>query len=249
LLAPVDLEAARPGPVTTVDRTELILEAAPELRRQVLETALRAYDQALARGDVRKHILTIIDYTRPSTSRRLWVIELGDVPLVRHFEHVAHGRGSGDGVFATEFSNLPGSRASSLGVFRTRRIYHGRHGYSLRLQGLEPGFNDRAHERTLVFHSAWYMSPEYVNQYGVVGSSWGCPALEDRAARFIIDYIKRGSLVVAYYPDADWLAESTYLNPGKLTRRRARRLALSKESRRNLRARRTVSRARVARAQ
>jgi hypothetical protein len=100
---------------------------------------------------------------------------------------------------------------TSIGVFRAAESYLGHHGMSLRLDGLEPGFNDRARERAIVLHGAEYVNTQIVAAQGRLGRSWGCPAVRPEIAREIIDAIKDGSLLVAYYPDADWLARSSFL--------------------------------------
>jgi len=156
-----------------------------------------------------RRLLTLIDYSRPSTSPRLWVIDL-DTERVLFEELVAHGRGSG-GNLTDHFSNEPGSLASSLGLFLTGDTYVGSNGYSLRLQGLEPGVNDRALERAIVMHGASYVRAG-MERLGRLGRSWGCPAVRPAVARQLIDTIKGGSLLLAYYPDAQWLAQSPFLH-------------------------------------
>ena len=125
-------------------------------------------------------------------------------------ELVAHGRGSGEGL-ATHFSNDVGSRQSSLGLFVTLDEYVGRHGRALRLRGLEPGVNDRAFERALVIHGADYVSDAFGARHGRLGRSFGCAALGRDAAPKVIDRIRGGSAVFAYYPDPAWLASSSFL--------------------------------------
>ena len=125
-------------------------------------------------------------------------------------ELVAHGRGSGDNL-ATSFSNEPDSHQSSLGLFRTEDTYVGRNGYSLRLRGLDDGFNDHAYERAIVMHGAPYVSDEFARAQGRLGRSWGCPALREGIAREVIDTVKGRGLIFAYYPDPAWLASSKYL--------------------------------------
>jgi hypothetical protein len=200
------------GP-TALSRAGLeTLEAqVPRTSRAALEAGLAAWRHAVSSGAVsRSDVLTVIDYSRPSTEPRLFVV---DVPSGRltFAELVAHGRGSGEN--ATEhFSNASGSRMTSLGVFRTADAYDGQHGLSLRLDGLEPGFNDRARARAIVMHGAAYVSAESARAQGRLGRSWGCPAVRPAIAKTVIETIKDGSLVVAYYPDADWLARSDFLN-------------------------------------
>ena len=156
-----------------------------------------------------RRFLTLIDYSRPSTSPRLWVIDL-DTERVLFEELVAHGRGSGGNV-TEHFSNEPGSLASSLGLFLTGDTYVGSNGYSLRLHGLERGVNDRALDRAIVMHGASYVRAG-MERLGRLGRSWGCPALRPAVARQLIDTIKGGSLLLAYYPDAQWLAQSPFLH-------------------------------------
>jgi L,D-transpeptidase-like protein len=177
---------------------------------QIFDLALGAAACAVRSGAVADpSTLTVIDYSKPSTAKRLWVYDLRTQSLL-YEELVAHGQGSGDN-FATEFSNLPETHRSSLGLFVTEDTYVGKNGYSLRLSGLDSGFNDRARERAIVMHGAPYVSEEFAGSMGRLGRSWGCPALRAPVARAIIDRVKGGSLVFAYYPDPKWLATSKYL--------------------------------------
>ena len=183
----------------------------PAASHAALEAGLSAWRHAVASGVARRtDVLTVIDYSRPSTEPRLFVL---DVPAgrVTFVERVAHGKGSGEN--ATErFSNTLGSRMTSLGVFRAEDTYQGQHGLSLRLDGLEPGFNDRARERAIVMHGASYVNDSIIGAMGRLGRSWGCPAVRPAIAKKLIETIKDGSLVVAYYPDAEWLARSAFLS-------------------------------------
>ena len=182
----------------------------PVTSKVALEAALKAWENAVRSGAIhRTDVLTVIDYSRPSTEPRLFVIDVA-VNRLRFAERVAHGRGSGEN--STErFSNREGSRMTSMGVFRAAETYVGQHGVSLRLDGLEPGFNDRARERAIVVHGAGYVNQTLAASQGRLGRSWGCPAVRPEIARELIETIKDGSLVVAYYPDADWLARSAFL--------------------------------------
>ncbi len=153
--------------------------------------------------------LTVIDYSKPSSERRLWVFDLKARELV-YEELVAHGQGSGANL-ATAFSNEPETHQTSLGLFVTRDTYIGKNGYSLRLDGLDRGVNDRARERAIVMHGAPYVSESFVKANGRLGRSWGCPAVSAEVARELIDRVKGGGLVFAYYPDATWLKTSKYL--------------------------------------
>jgi hypothetical protein len=184
--------------------------AAPHLNPKVLGLALEARDCATQRGLVTSvQRLAVIDYTLPSTEPRLWVFDLAK-PGLLFAEHVAHGRGSGDN-FARSFSNLEGSHQSSLGLFETGDPYYGANGYSLRMEGLEPGINDHARERAIVMHGAWYVDPALAGKQGRLGRSYGCPAVRTGVARPIIDTLKYGQLLFAYYPDAEWLTGSRLL--------------------------------------
>jgi hypothetical protein len=181
------------------------------LPRPIFDLALGAAACAVRSGSVPDLVtLTVIDYSRPSTEKRLWVFDLKTRELLFE-ELVAHGRGSGDNL-ATSFSNEADSHQSSLGVFRTEDTYVGRNGYSLRLRGLDTGFNDHAYERAIVMHGAPYVSDVFARTQGRLGRSWGCPALRDGIAREVIDTVKGRGLLFAYYPDPAWLASSKYLH-------------------------------------
>ena len=198
-------------PTTTDARLLASLRStAPGLDPDVLAMALEARDCAGSRGLVSSaQRLAVIDYTRPSIERRLWVFDLA-TPKLLFAEHVAHGRGSGDNV-AHVFSNVDGSHQSSLGLFETAETYVGGNGYSLRMDGLEPGVNDHARERAIVMHGARYVDPVLGRQQGRLGRSYGCPAVRPQVAHQMIDTLKDGQLLFAYYPDDEWLKRSRLL--------------------------------------
>ena len=180
------------------------------LDRGVLDLALGAASCAVKSGAVdAPRTLTVIDYSQPSSRERLWVFDLKTRELL-YEELVAHGQGTGANL-ATRFSNDDESHQTSLGLFVTGATYVGKNGYSLRLDGLDRGYNDRARERAIVMHGAPYVSEAFVRANGRLGRSWGCPAVSDAVARQLIDRVKGGSLVFAYYPDAGWLKTSKYL--------------------------------------
>lgn len=164
---------------------------------------------ALACADPDAERLAVIDYSLPSTEPRLWVFDLVQDALLFE-ELVSHGRGSGDAT-ATTFSNVPESHQSSLGLFRTMNSYYGRNGYSLRLEGLETGINDQAYQRAIVIHGANYVSDSFIEQTGRLGRSHGCPAVRQDVTYPLIDSIKEEQYLFVYYPDPEWLEESTYL--------------------------------------
>lgn len=185
--------------------------AAPQ--PEVLELALKAINCAAASGDIDEpRTLTIIDYSKPSTETRLWVLDLGSGDTL-FAELVAHGQKTGDNM-ATQFSDSLNSHQSSLGLFVARDTYVGSNGYSLRLDGLEPGFNGRARERAIVMHGAPYVDPALAAKQGRLGRSWGCPAVREAIARNIIDTVRGGGVVFSYYPDQTWMSESRFLNCG-----------------------------------
>ncbi len=180
------------------------------LNPKALQLGLEAYAKARQEDLDKRQILTIVDYTKPSTARRLWVLDL-NTHTVLFNDYVAHGQNSG-GNYANAFSDSPGSLASSLGVFLTESTYSGKHGYSLRIKGLEKGFNDRAESRDIVFHRADYATAKFAQAHGRLGRSWGCFAVSPAIADSLIHTIKNGTLVFAYYPDPSWLAKSQFLS-------------------------------------
>lgn len=218
--------AASTSPRSTASPVRLALlrqlaDHAPRLDRRVLGLALAAVRCAQSNGvgsDARR--LAVIDYSRSSLTPRLWVFDLASRRLL-YREVVAHGQGSGGDV-PTRFSNADGSHASSLGLFLTGSTYVGHNGYSLRLDGLDPGFNDAAMARAIVMHGAGYVNPAVNRGMGRLGRSWGCPALRTAVARPIIDLMKNGQFMFAYYPDQAWLTHSALLKCQAARRQLAR---------------------------
>lgn len=196
-------------PLANTEQTAKVLsKQAKDLNPRVLRLALNAYNNARREGYDYQQVLTVIDYSKPSSQRRFWVFDLRNERLL-YDELVAHGRNSGS-TMATSFSNQPNSLKSSIGVYTTGQPYGGQHGYSLRLIGLEPGFNDNAYSRAIVVHGAWYVNSDQARRGGV-GRSWGCPALNPQVAKPIINTISNGTVIVAYYPDKNWLGSSRFL--------------------------------------
>jgi hypothetical protein len=155
-------------------------------------------------------ILTIIDYSKSSREKRMFVVDLKSQTILFHTV-VAHGRNSGQ-EFAKEFSNNMNSHQTSLGFYITGSTYAGSNGYSLQLKGIEAGINDRALARAIVIHGAAYANESTIYARGYLGRSYGCPALPQKMSAKIIDKIKGGSLLFAYYPDNKYLKKSEIIN-------------------------------------
>ncbi|MBI4815764.1 MAG: murein L,D-transpeptidase catalytic domain family protein [Deltaproteobacteria bacterium] len=184
------------------------------LRARAAERALRAFGRAFAQGDTERFLYTIADFDVPSDQKRLWTFNLLTQELAYHL-HVAHGSGSGDPSDVRRVravSNISGSNMSSAGLMKTAETYVGSHGNSLRLDGLEPGFNDRVRSRAIVFHAAEYSSPEFVRNNGYTGRSWGCPAIDPAVNAAFLRDVKGGTLYFSHFSDASWVAESRYLD-------------------------------------
>jgi hypothetical protein len=191
-----------------------LIKQAPQINPKVLDLALHSYSYAETKNLIdRKNVLTVIDYSRLSSEKRLWTFDLVSERLL--FEDlVAHGRNSGENK-TIEVSNNFESKMSSVGVYKTGEPYIGRNGYSLRLIGLENGFNSNAFARAVVLHGAWYVSDDMIRTYGRIGRSWGCPAVRKEIAPSLIDAIKDGSILIVYYPSPDWLKNSSFLHNAK----------------------------------
>ena len=201
---------APPAPAAAPTLLHQLVKAAPDADPEVLALALEARTCAARNGtgtDATR--LAVIDYSRPSTERRLWVFDLNEARLL-YGEHVAHGRGSGENM-ATAFSNTDGSHQTSLGLFTTAETYMGGNGYSLRMDGHEPGWNDNARKRLIVMHGAPYVNPLQARAQGRLGRSFGCPAVRPEVAKPMIDTLKQGQLVFAYAKNDKWLKGSRFL--------------------------------------
>ena len=191
------------------DQLASLRAIAPKADPGVLALALEARQCAVENGDVASSSrLAVIDYSRPSTERRMWVFDMADAsaPELLYNEYVAHGQGSGGNV-PTRFSNQDGTHATSLGLFVTAETYYGGNGYSLRMDGQDKGFNDNARGRAIVIHGADYVNPANFASLGRSGRSWGCPALRQAVARDMIDVLKGGNLLFSYADDAQFLAK------------------------------------------
>ncbi|MBV9575368.1 MAG: murein L,D-transpeptidase catalytic domain family protein [Gammaproteobacteria bacterium] len=192
-----------------LQKEEQIFSSRTDINSHVLHLSLVAYIHAKKKGLVQNPYLTVVDFSKPSNEKRLWVLDLNNGREV--FDtFVSHGKNSG-GLVPTSFSNTSGSLKSSLGVYLTEDTYFGKDGYSLHLRGLERGINDNAYRRSVIIHGAWYVNPDTIRKYGQAGKSWGCLAVGSDLAKPIINTIKDRSVVFAYYPDRNWLSHSQYL--------------------------------------
>lgn len=172
--------------------------------------ALEGYQKLNKKGVFEKQLLTVIDFSLSANEKRLWIIDLTKNEII-HQTYVSHGRNSGD-EYAKKFSNIPESFQSSLGFYATAEPYFGKHGYSLRLDGLEKGINDKARARAIVIHGADYVSESFIAQNGRLGRSLGCPALSNEESEMIIDLIKEKSCLFIYYPSEDYISKSSLVS-------------------------------------
>lgn len=188
------------------------------LRLNILGLSKMAYDLAITGMDkliesgkiVEDGLISIVDFSRPSTQKRLFVIDLDNRKLLFN-TYVAHGQGSGQ-LYARKFSNKPSSLQSSLGFYETSGTYSGKHGYSMKLEGLEKGINHLAEERAIVMHAAPYVSENHIRNMGFLGRSQGCPAIPENISKSIIQKIKNGSCLFIFGPDRQYLSASPVLN-------------------------------------
>jgi hypothetical protein len=198
---------ASPSPVLPQSQLTALVKLAPALSPNAIEAALLSLARLEASGaHVRSDVLAVIDYTKPSSEPRFWVFDLTH-PRVLFHELAAHGRNSGDRM-AVKFSNAPDSEMSSIGVLLTGDTYMGKHGLSLRLEGLEKGINDNCELRDIVIHAAQYVSESMIRAKGRIGRSWGCPAVRPEISRSLIETLRGGAVVLAYYPDPVWMRTS-----------------------------------------
>lgn len=178
---------------------------------EVLDNALTGFQNLKNAGKISEssHLLTVCDFSLSSNQKRMWVIDTQTGEILFN-SLVAHGKNTGE-EFATKFSNIESSYQSSMGFYVTDVTYHGENGYSLKLHGMDRGFNDRALSRAIVMHGADYVSEEFAAQHKRIGRSWGCPAVPRDLAEPIINTIKGQSVLFIYYPDRNYLESSEWL--------------------------------------
>lgn len=180
------------------------------LGRVIFDYAMLGYRNFKAKGMLGKNdILSIIDFSQPSSKKRLYVVDMKNCRLLFH-TYAAHGRNSGT-VNTLYFSNEPESFKSSVGFYLTADTYTGKHGYSLRLKGYEAGFNDKAEERDIVMHSADYVNEALIKQQGYIGRSLGCPALAPEIYKAVIQKIQNKSCLFMYGNSGQYIENSKML--------------------------------------
>lgn len=181
------------------------------LSRNVFEMALRGMEKLLEAGVTQKDdIIAIADFQQPSTNKRLYIIDLENYQLKFH-TWVAHGKNTGK-VMAEKFSNKVSSNQSSPGFYVTGNTYQGKHGYSLRLEGVERGINDNAGRRAIVMHGADYVNPNIIPRLGYIGRSQGCPAIPMNLHRPVIDQLKEGACLFIYSPSESYKKKSSLIS-------------------------------------
>lgn len=175
-----------------------------------LQNAVKVYQQLKLKGQLNnQQFLTIADFSKPSSEKRLFIINMEKMELVYH-SLVAHGRNSGKQM-AEKFSNKMESYQSSIGFFITGNIYKGKHGMSLQLEGIEAGINDKAKQRAIVIHGADYVNEALIKKQGYIGRSLGCPAVPQNQVKDIIQTIKGSSLFYIHAPDKNYLQKSNLI--------------------------------------
>ena len=188
-----------------------ITASGSQLSQQAFEIAFSGFDKLQAQGKLSQDsILTIIDFSKSSREKRMHVVDLKSGRLLFN-SVVAHGRNSGD-EYAQHFSNQPNSHKSSLGFYVTGGTYSGSNGYSMVLNGMEKGFNDKAKDRAIVMHGAAYANENVLYSGQRLGRSFGCPALPQQLNKQVIEKIKGGNCLFIFYPDQQYLTNSKMIN-------------------------------------
>ncbi len=208
-------EIAEVNEANTVSSAEMVYNTLkansftmPEL--ESFSIAFNGFNQLKDAGKIKKDILTLIDFSKSSNTKRLWIIDMSTKTILYN-TLVAHGRNSGN-EYATSFSNESNSNKSSLGFYATGEIYTGKHGASMRLDGLEKGINSNARNRAVVVHAADYVSQKFIQQHHRLGRSLGCPALPNHLNKEIINLIEGKSCLFIYYPSKKYTAASKLIS-------------------------------------
>lgn len=181
------------------------------LSKEAFTYACKGYRNLLKRNLIHQtDYLTICDFSQSSRKKRFYIIDIAEGALIFN-TYVAHGRNSG-GEYATRFSNKPSSLQSSLGFYITQNTYTGEHGLSLKIKGVDPGFNDKAGKRNIVIHGADYIDEGWLCHNTYMGRSYGCPAVPEKESTPIINTIKNGTCLFIYHPNRNYLLRSKILN-------------------------------------
>ncbi|MCO6497128.1 MAG: murein L,D-transpeptidase catalytic domain family protein [Chitinophagaceae bacterium] len=209
-LVAADEDSTAENVLTTRDVYNLFGDDLSDLSETVFEYAVNGYEKLKAKGSLQNEcILTIIDFSKPSNEERLYVLDMSNYEVL-YKSLVAHGRNSGK-IYARQFSNKPGSHMSSIGFYLTGETYYGSHGFALRLDGVEYGFNNNARKRAIVIHSSDYVNEDFIDRQGYLGRSFGCPALPKKISESVIKTIKERSCLFIYAPQKDYLQKSKLL--------------------------------------
>jgi len=180
------------------------------LSYEAFDMAFRGYLELKDSLPIKDNVISIIDFSQPSTQKRFYLINM-DSNEVLFQDYVAHGKNTGV-LMADKFSNTPNSNQSSLGFYKTGETYQGKHGLSLRLDGLEKGINHLARNRAIVIHTAYYVEESFINRYGRLGRSFGCPTLPAENYKNIIELIKGGTILFIYSPSSEYLKATTIIS-------------------------------------
>lgn len=220
-MAPFAVRPAGDGPHKHTDKAAFAEEVAVlydqinlkdlGLTKKAFEYALKGYYYMLNHHLLsRTNILSICDLSQSSRNKRLYVLDLEKKEVVIN-TYVAHGRNSGT-EYARSFSNSPSSHKSSLGFYVTQQTYFGNNGLSLKIRGVEKGFNDKANGRNIVVHGSEYVGPDFLRMNHFSGRSYGCPAVPSDDTERVIDAIKEGSCLFIYHPTRKYITRSKILN-------------------------------------
>jgi len=198
--------------VNPINNSAVIYENIGEtsLSFKAFDLAFKGWEKLKTKANLKENIIVVVDFSQPSSSKRFYLINMNSEKIIYN-NYVAHGKNSGV-LNAEIFSNKPSSYQSSLGFFRTGETYFGKHGLSLKLDGLEEGINHLARQRNIVIHSANYAEESFVKKYGRLGRSFGCPALPKGNYKELIHQIKNGTLLFIYHPKTEYLNNSSVLN-------------------------------------
>ena len=181
------------------------------LSKAAFENGYKGYRALLKKKIItQQQYLVICDFGQSSNNKRFYVLDMSSKKVMIN-TYVAHGRKSG-GEYASRFSNKPRSNQSSLGFYKTLQTYHGEHGLSLRVKGLDMGYNDKATARAIVIHGADYIGEKWLERNRYMGRSYGCPALPMKESADIINMIKEGCCLFIYFPSKTYLSRSKILN-------------------------------------